>query len=140
MMKKLDNRKIKLLIRKRELNIRKISKKNAGKNLDNVNDEFEVIKDRERKNNQNKRKKIRENSWKNWTNSKDVYCSILKILSWKRGNREKKNKNRLISEEENEKEEKEEDEIKLAKNKKWKKRRMEMKKILMKKQELKLIP
>ena len=62
MMKKLDNRKIKLLIRKRELNIRKISKKNTGKNLDNVNDEFEVIKDRERKNNQNKRKKIRENS------------------------------------------------------------------------------
>ena len=119
---KIKELKNKITDKEERIKYKKDFKKNTGKDLDNVNDEFELelLKIEKEKTVKTKEKKLKKIAEKIEEIPKMSIVQYLRYYLEKEEIERKKNKNQLIPEEENE-EEKEEDEIKLAKNKKVKK-------------------
>ena len=120
---KIKDLKDKIINKESRIKHKKDFKKNTGKVLDDVNDEFELelLKIEREKTEKAKEKKLKKIAEKIEGIPKMTIVQYLRYYLEQEEIERKKNKNRLIPEEENEEEEKEENEIKLAKNKKVKK-------------------
>ena len=112
----------KIADKKERIKYKKDFKKNTGKDLDNVNDEFELelLKIEMEKNVKAKEKKLRKISEKIEKIPKMTIAQYLRYHLEQEEIERKKNKNRLIPEEEYEEEEKEDNENKSVKDKKVK--------------------